>query len=474
MELKKHNLESKRWREECALFGIWGDPQASQITYLGLYAQQHRGQESTGMVSYHEGKYLRHKGMGLVGEVYGPAELEKLKGDIAIGHTRYSTTGENLISNIQPLVVSLKNGPFAIAHNGNLTNGKALREELILQGAIFQGTNDTEIILHLLAKNSSDNIIQAIQQTLSQLDGAFSLICMSQDKLIAVRDPLGFRPLVLGKRPVCSREAMVVASETCAFDLMGAEYVREIEPGEIYWVDKKGEHSKKCSSLKTAKCIFEHVYFARPDSKVFGKSVYETRKKMGSILARENPISGDIVVPVPDSGVPAAIGYSTKSGIPFELGIVRNHYVGRTFIQPSPSIRSLDVKIKLNPQRQTITGKKIVVIDDSLVRGTTSQKIIRLLRQFGAREIHLQVASPPIIGCCYYGVDTPQDEELIAYKYNTEQICKFIGADSLYYLSLEGMVEAVSGKPQQPSKQGFCASCFDRKYLTPIEKTRHL
>ena len=412
--------------------------------------------------------------MGLVGKVYKESDLERLKGSVAIGHVRYSTTGESLIANAQPLTAVLSNGPIAIAHNGNITNGEALRKKLISQGAIFQGTNDTEIILHLLAKNSSTDIIHCIKEAVAKLEGAFSLLCLTPDKMIAIRDPLGFRPLVLGQRlQELGQKAIVLASESCAFDLVEAQYIREIEPGEIYWVDKDGEeHSErwKPPTQNLAKCVFEHVYFSRPDSKVFGTSVYEARKNMGKALARTSHVDADMVIPVPDSGVPAAIGYSAESGIPFELGIIRNHYIGRTFIQPSQSIRSFGVKIKLNPQSDVIKGKKVVIVDDSLVRGTTSQKIIHLIRQAGASEVHFRVASPPTMGSCYYGVDTPEEEQLIATKNSIDEIRKFVGADSLVYLTIEGMIGAVSGMAQAPRKAGFCAACFDRNYPTTISK----
>lgn len=467
-------INLKQWKEECAVFGVSGDPEASYITYLGLYAQQHRGQEATGIISQHKSQFMSHKGKGLVGEVYPDSELEKLKGDMAIGHVRYSTAGENFTTNIQPLVANLKTGIFALSHNGNLTNGHQLRKKLISDGAIFQGTNDTEIILHLLARSPHKDIIQCIKDILSILEGAFSLVCMTANKMIAVRDTMGFRPLVLGQKPLKAEEnqkATVLASETCAFDLIGAKYLREIEPGEIYWTDKDGEHSEKWTTSplpRPARCSFEHVYFARPDSNVFGKNVYEARKEMGRILSKESHIDGDLVIPVPDSGVPAAIGYSQGSGIPFDLGIIRNHYIGRTFIQPIQSIRSLDVKIKLNPQKEIIAGKRVIIIDDSIVRGTTSQKIIRLVRQAGAKEIHFKVASPPSRGACYYGVDTPEDKDLIATKMSIEEIKEFIDADSLSYLSMDGLVKAISGSVQKPREAGLCVSCFDRNYPTPI------
>jgi amidophosphoribosyltransferase len=454
------------WHEECAVFGAWGDGEASRMTYLALYAQQHRGQESSGIVSLEEGQHHVHRGMGLVGEVFHEADLIRLSGSAAIGHNRYSTTGGNLQFNIQPLSAQLLNGPLAIGHNGNFVNAEELRHKLKAQGSIFQGTSDTECLLHMLAHNPSTDIIQCLKEELPRLVGAYSLVILTNDRLIAARDPYGFRPLVLGRRPLGDGSfSWVVASETCAFDLIGAKLVREIEPGELVWFDKTGEHRERIPGepRRLAKCVFEHVYFARPDSQVFGLSVYESRKRMGEILARENGVAADIVVPVPDSGVPAAIGYSRASGIPFELGIIRNHYIGRTFIQPSQSIRSFGVKIKLNPQTEVIKGKRVVVIDDSLVRGTTSQKIIRLIRQAGAKEVHFRIASPPTTGPCYYGVDTPGKSQLIAAQHSLDEIRDFIDADTLSYLSVAGMMEAVHGKESE-----FCAACFDGNYPTPV------
>ena len=454
------------WKEECAVFGAWGDPEAGRMTYLGLYAQQHRGQESAGIVTSLNGQHITRKGLGLVGEVFTENVLEKLQGQSAVGHVRYSTTGQNLLENAQPLTAELSSGPMAIAHNGNIVNSSVLREQMIHQGAIFQGSNDTEILLHMIARLPQHRMIESIKSAALQMQGAYSLVILVGDQLIAMRDPMGFRPLVLGRRPLEGGESsVVVASETCAFDLIGANYEREIEPGEIFIVDKEGERSFKfAESTRKAQCVFEHVYFSRPDSVVFGRNVYETRKELGKTLARENKVDADIVIPVPDSGVPSALGYSQESGIPYEMGIIRNHYVGRTFIQPSQSIRSFGVKIKLNPQREVLQGKRVVVVDDSLVRGTTSKKIISLLRQAGAKEVHFRVASPPTMGPCYYGVDTPKKEQLIASQKSKEEICSFIEADTLSYLSVEGMLEAVKG-----SSNSFCAACFDLKYPTPVE-----
>ncbi len=453
---------SPSWREECAVFGCWNDDEAGRLTYLGLYAQQHRGQESAGIVSLMQNQHVVRRGLGLVGDVFKENDLLALHGKAAIGHTRYSTTGENTPQNVQPLTANLLNGPIALAHNGNFVNGVKLRQQLQQQGAIFQGTTDTEALLHLIAKYPSDDIFTCIREGLKHVVGAYSLVILTHDKLIAVRDPMGFRPLVLGRRG----QAYFVASESCAFDLIDAEFMGEVQPGEMVWMDKDGLHRESLGlpEAKLSKCVFEHVYFARPDSQVFGLSVYESRKKMGEILAQESAVDADLIIPVPDSGVPAALGYSHESKIPFEMGIIRNHYVGRTFIQPTASIRSFGVKIKLNPQAHILKGKRVVVVDDSLVRGTTSQKIIHLIRHAGAREVHFRIASPPTVSPCYYGVDTPQKSQLIAAQHTTDEIRQFIGADSLAYLSIEGMLKAVKG-----SSKDFCAACFDEKYPTDLE-----
>lgn len=455
----------KSWKEECGVFGIWGHPEAARLAYLGLYAMQHRGQESAGIVTVSDREHIHHKGLGLVGDVFKDADLQRLTGSGAVGHVRYSTTGQNLLTNAQPLTAVLLNGPVAVAHNGNIVNNEALRRELKGLGSIFYGTNDTEIVLHLLSKHPSNDLVTAVRDSMKSLDGAFSFTIMGHDKLIAVRDPYGFRPLVLGRK---KRDdggwARVIASETCAFDLIGASFERELEPGELFWVDDQGEHSERyAEARRRAHCVFEHIYFARPDSVVFGRSVYESRKAFGRQLARETGVPADLVIPVPDSGLAAALGYAAESGLPFELGIIRNHYVGRTFIQPHQSIRDFGVKIKLNPQSAVLTGKKVVVIDDSIVRGTTSRKIISLIRSAGAKEVHLRIAAPPTTGPCYYGVDTPQKSQLIASHQSNEQIREFVGADSLGYLSIEGLFKAL-----QDSQNNYCAACFDGKYPTPL------
>ncbi len=462
------------WKDECGVFAIWNNPEAAQLTYLGLYALQHRGQESAGIVTLDTADSMQlqkvFKGLGLVPDVFNEPILKSLTGSAAIGHVRYATTGGNLIANAQPLTSNLLNGPVAVAHNGNIVNATVLREALQREGSIFQGTNDTEIILHLLAKHPSNHLVTALTECLKDIIGAYSLVVLAHDRLIAARDPLGFRPLVLGQIKKAMSVSYVVASETCALDLIGAQFVREIEPGEILEISSEGLVSQKLPMVATtsprqsAQCVFEHVYFSRPDSVVFGKSVYNSRKMFGEQLAVESPVDADIVIPVPDSGVPSAIGYSQKSGIPFEFGIIRNHYIGRTFIQPGQSVRDIGVKIKLNPQPEVLKGKRVVVIDDSLVRGTTSQNIIRLIRQAGAREVHLRIASPPTTGPCYYGVDTPQKSQLIASHQSVEDIRKFIEADSLAYLSDAGMWKALKSGPET-----FCAACFSGNYPTSLK-----
>ncbi len=464
------------WKDECGVFGIWNHPEAAQLTYLGLYALQHRGQESAGIVSLESGlttdgkKNTHHifKSLGLVSDIFKESNLKKLKGKAAIGHVRYSTTGDNLMTNAQPLTSNLYSGPVALAHNGNIVNSSVLREALQRDGAIFQGTNDTEILLHLIAKNPSLHLRSALKESLQCLEGAYSFVILAHDRLIAARDPMGFRPLVLGQLKSGNEISYVVASETCALDLIGAEFVREIEPGEILEINAKEVVSEKLNlpegKRKSAQCVFEHVYFSRPDSVVFGRSVYGSRKSFGEELARESFVEADIVIPVPDSGVPAALGFSQESKIPFEFGIIRNHYVGRTFIQPGQSVRDFGVKIKLNPQPEVLKNKRVIVIDDSLVRGTTSQKIIQLIRQAGAKEVHLRIASPPTMGPCFYGVNTPQKSELIASSQSIENIRQFIGADSLAYLSEKGMWKAVKAGPET-----FCAACFNGDYPTSLK-----
>ncbi|MBI4040438.1 MAG: amidophosphoribosyltransferase [Deltaproteobacteria bacterium] len=450
------NLWNKSLKEECGVFGIYEHPEAAHLTYLGLYALQHRGQEGAGIVSSNGQKLFEHRGMGLVNDVFRESNLNLLQGNKSIGHVRYSTQGADPLKDIQPLVVHYPSGLLALAHNGNLTNAVALRRELEALGAIFQTTSDTEIILHLIAKSQKTTLPQKIADALSKVEGAYCLLFLTKDSLIAVRDSYGFRPLMIGELS----GAAVVASESCAFDLIGATYGRDIQPGEmVVWKEGKVESSFPWVQHPPQQCVFEHIYFARPDSRIFGENVYEVRKALGRQLAFEHPIQADMVVPVPDSGVAAAIGFSEYSGIPFQMGIIRNHYVGRTFIEPEQAIRHFGVKIKLNPIRDVLKGKSVVMVDDSIVRGTTSQKIVQLLRQSGAREVHVRISAPPTIGPCFYGIDTPTQSELIASKKSTQDICQFIGADSLGYLSLEGLLQCVRKSNQ------YCTACFDGKYV---------
>ena len=447
------------FNDKCAVAGVWNHPSASFLTYLALYALQHRGQEGAGIVSLYEGKHLSCRDQGLVGQIFTKDKLSQLKGLSAIGHTRYSTTGLDELRNIQPFTKELNLGPLSVAHNGNIVNYSLLKEKFLKEKRVFtEGDSDTECLFPLMAYYEGEDIGQRLLKACSQLEGAYSFVLLTEDSLIAVRDPMGFRPLVLGQK----EDAYALASETCAFDLIGAQYIREIKAGEILIINKQGMKSLFLpKAQKKAKCIFEYVYFSRPDSFVFGQNVYERRKKMGEYLAKEHPVSADMVIPVPDSGIPSAIAYAQQTGLPYEMGIIRNHYIGRTFIQPSPLIRNFKVKIKLNPQT-IVKGKRVVAIDDSIVRGTTSKALVEILRSAGAKEVHLRVSSPPIKGPCYYGVDTPQKKQLISGKgYSVEQVRRFVGADSLAYLSYESLLKA-------GGDHEFCSACFDEKYPTPI------
>jgi amidophosphoribosyltransferase len=451
----------KSLHEACGVVGVYGHPEAANLAYLALYALQHRGQESAGIVSCDENSLLVHRGMGLVADVFAEEILHKLKGPRAIGHVRYSTAGASLLRNAQPFVVGYEGGVLAIAHNGNLVNAHAIRKQLEARGALFQSTMDTEVIVHLIAASRQISLRERLAEALSQVKGSYSLVILTQTQLLAARDPYGFRPLVLGHK----QDAVVIASETCALDLIGAEMVREVEPGEVLERDERGLRGYKALSGPRSHCVFELIYFARPDSIVFSRNVYQVRKELGRQLAREHPVDADMVVPIPDSGVPAAIGFAEESGIPFEMGLVRNHYVGRTFIEPDEHIRHFGVKIKLNPVREFLQGKRVVLIDDSIVRGTTSRKILTLVRQAGASEVHQRVSSPPTIGSCHYGIDTPTREELIASTSQVEDIRDYIGADSLGYLSTEGMLSAVDAYNNE-----FCIACFTNEYPVEVPK----
>jgi amidophosphoribosyltransferase len=442
----------------CGIFGIDGCDDAAKLTYLGLYALQHRGQESTGIVSWDSRQLHLERGMGHVSDIFKEDVMERLPGTRALGHTRYSTAGSSVVANAQPIVVKTSMGPVGIVHNGNLTNPVEIRERLEQDGSIFQTTSDTEVILHLMARKPRTDIVESFMLALEEVRGAYSLIVNTDTCLIAARDPHGFRPLVLGDLDGCP----CFASESCAFDLLGARAVRELEPGEVI-VSRDGKlESFHLPKAPPARCIFEHVYFARPDSRVFGDPVSQSRLKMGARLAREAPAAADIVVPVPDSGLFAAMGYSRESGLPLEFGLVRNHYVGRTFIEPKQSIRNFGVKIKLNPVRDLLEGRRVVLVDDSIVRGTTSRKIVRMIREGGAAEVHLRISAPPTQWPCHYGIDTPTREELIASHHSIEEIRQFIEADSLAYLSLEGMLASVSGPADS-----YCTACWTGDYPVP-------
>ncbi len=453
-------LEDDHFHDHCGVCGVFGHAEAAKLTYLGLYALQHRGQESAGIVSTDGADLHLHKGMGLVEEIFKPQVLLKLEGDAAIGHTRYSTAGDTSVSNAQPIVIDCNKGKLALGHNGNLTNAGEWRRKLEHRGSIFQTTSDTEVIVHLIARSAARHLSGAIADALNQVEGAYSLLLLTRDELFAIRDPRGFRPLSLGRLA----GAWLVASETCAFDLLGAEYVREIEPGEMLRISRSGLESIQFAPPKPHQyCIFEQVYFARPDSLVFGRPVNQSRERLGRQLAQEHPATADVVVPVPDSGVPAAIGYALESGIPFRMGLIRNHYIGRTFIEPEQAIRDFGVKMKLNPVRGLLEGKRVVLVDDSIVRGTTSRKILRMVREAGATEVHVRISCPPTVSPCYYGIDTPTREELIAAVKPVEEIRQFIGADSLGYLSLDSLRRAVGD-----AEGKFCTSCYTGVYPTEL------
>lgn len=443
----------------CGIFGIYGHKDAARLTYLGLYALQHRGEEGAGIVTYNENRAKIHKGVGLVGETFDEANLSALHGHLAIGHVRYSTTGASVLKNVQPFLVDHLRTPMAIAHNGNLTNTCLLRDELEREGAIFQTTMDSEVIVHLLARANRGNLKENVSWTLSRLEGSYSLLLILGDQLVAVRDPRGFRPLALGR----FEDAYVLASEGCALDMIQAEYVREVEAGEIIFISKDGIESHRLQSKpRHSHCIFEYVYFARPDSNIFGQNVYLARKSLGRQLAIEHPVEADLAMPIPDSGNYAALGFAEESGLPYELGVVRNHYVGRTFIQPAQSVRNFKVKLKLNPIRDILKGKRIVIVEDSIVRGTTSRSRVNVLRAAGAKEVHMRVSCPPIKFPCFYGIDFPTRSELIASDRGIEEIRDFMKLDSLGYLSQKGMLKAMP-----LPREEFCVACFDGLY--PVE-----
>ena len=462
------DLMADTLHEECGVFGIFGHPDAGALSVLGLHSLQHRGQEAAGIVTYDNGHFIAERHAGLVGDVFGRNSnaARNLKGEYAVGHVRYSTTGGSGARNIQPIFADLTGGGIAVAHNGNLTNAHALRTELVAQGAIFQSTSDTETIVHLAARSACPRIVDKLIDALAQVKGAYSLVALTSKKLIGVRDPHGVRPLVLGML----EGAPILASESCALDIIGAQFVRDIEPGEMVVITREGIESHFPFKRQQSRfCVFEYIYFARPDSTVEGRNVYEARKRIGETLAREAPVTADMVIPVPDSGVPAALGFANEAKIPFELGIIRNHYVGRTFIEPSDRIRHLGVRLKHNPNRAKLKGQRVILVDDSIVRGTTSKKIVEMVRDAGATEVHFRVASPPTTHSCFYGVDTPNTDDLLAHKLDVEGMRRFIGADSLAFISMNGLYRAMEQPARDANAPAFCDACFSGEY--PIELT---
>ncbi len=464
--LTTNPFDDDKLKEECGVFGIWGDGDASRHVALGLHALQHRGQEAAGIVSYDGQQFHAHRDVGQVADIFGrESVMLTLKGKAAIGHVRYSTAGGTLLRNVQPLFADLALGGFCLAHNGNLTNAMKLRKALVSRGAIFQSTADTECIIHLIALAQGKTVIDRLTEALRQIEGAYSLVCLTDDCVIGVRDPLGVRPLVIGKRG----HSYIVTSETCALDIIGADYIRDVEPGEMVILDASGVHSlRPFPPAQHRFCVFEYIYFARPDSSIEGKSVYDSRKRIGMELARESGVDADVIIPVPDSGVPAAIGFSQESGIPFELGIIRNHYVGRTFIEPGQQIRNLGVRLKHNANRAMIAGRRVVLVDDSIVRGTTSIKIVEMVRAAGATEVHMRIAAPPTAHSCFYGIDTPEREELLASRMNVEEMARHIGVDSLAFISMDGLYRAMGQEGRDNENPQYCDACFTGDYPTQL------
>jgi amidophosphoribosyltransferase len=464
-------FDDDKMHEECGVFGIWNHPDASAVTALGLHALQHRGQEATGIVSFDGEHFHTHRGMGLVGDNFGDARvIAALPGTRAVGHNRYATTGDTVLRNVQPLYADFEFGGFAVAHNGNLTNATALHRALVRRGCLFQSTTDSEVFVHLIAISLYATVIDRLIDALKQVIGAYSLIALSNEALMGVRDPLGVRPLILGRIAAADGSvAWVLASETCALDIVGAEFVRDVEPGEIVIINDQGVHSIRPFSRTPARfCVFEYIYFARPDSIVEGTSVYAARKRIGAELARESHVDADVVVPVPDSGVPAAMGYASESGLPFELGIIRNHYVGRTFIEPTERVRHLGVKLKHSANAAVLAGKRVVLVDDSIVRGTTSKKIVEMVRNAGAAEVHLRISSPPTTYSCFYGIDTPERGKLLAANHSIEAMAALIGADSLAFISIDGLYRALNKGDRDPVRPQYCDACFTGEYPIPL------
>ena len=476
-DLSTRPWDDDKFHEECGVFGVWNATDAAALTALGLHALQHRGQEAAGIVALDEGGIFHaHKGQGLVGDTFSNAKIMAgLRGSAAIGHNRYATTGETALRNVQPLYADFAFGGLGVAHNGNLTNALGLRRNLVNRGCLFQSTTDSEVFIHLIAISLYSTVVDRLIDALRQVQGAYSLVALHNGALIGARDPLGVRPLVLGRLggDAGAPPSWVLTSETCALDIVGAEFVRDIDAGEIIVIDDQGVHSIKPFTRQPVRfCIFEYIYFARPDSIVEGTPVYQTRKSIGAELARESGVEADVVVPVPDSGVPAAMGYSIESGIPFELGIIRNHYVGRTFIEPTDQIRNLGVKLKHSANRPMLEGKRVILVDDSIVRGTTSRKIVEMVRAAGAKEVHMRISSPPTTHSCYYGIDTPERGKLLAAQHDLAQMAEIIGVDSLAFISLDGLYRALGKPGRDPAKPAFCDACFTGDYAIPLTDTQ--
>jgi amidophosphoribosyltransferase len=462
--------DDDKLHEECGVFGVWNAPDAAALTALGLHALQHRGQEATGIVSFDGHHFHSHRGLGLVGDNFSNSKvIDSLPGRIAIGHNRYATTGDTILRNVQPLYADFEFGGFAVAHNGNLTNAHVLRRALVRRGCLFQSTTDSEVFIHLIAISLYSTVVDRLIDALKQVVGAYSLVALSNEALMGVRDPRGVRPLILGRVGNEGTGGWVLASETCALDIVGADFIRDVEPGEIVVINDQGVHSiKPFGRMRERFCVFEYIYFARPDSVVEGTPVYEARKRIGMELARESPVPADVIVPVPDSGVPAAMGFAQESGVPFELGIIRNHYVGRTFIEPTDHIRHLGVKLKHSANGPVLKGKRVVLVDDSIVRGTTSRKIVEMVRHAGAREVHMRISSPPTTHSCFYGIDTPERGQLLASRHSVEEMASLIGADSLAFISIDGLYRALGHNERDVARPHFCDACFTGDYPVPL------
>jgi amidophosphoribosyltransferase len=470
-ELPYETGDDDKLHEECGVFGVWNAIDAAALTALGLHALQHRGQEATGIASYDGDRFHLQKGLGLVGDNFGDAKvIASLPGHRAIGHNRYATTGDTVLRNVQPLYADFEFGGFAVGHNGNLTNALALRKQLVRRGCLFQSTTDSEVFIHLIAISLYSTVVDRLIDALKQVVGAYSLVALSREALIGVRDPQGVRPLILGRLPQHDGGfGWVLASETCALEIVGAEFVRDVEPGEIVVIDEQGVRSiKPFSRTRSRFCVFEYVYFARPDSVMEGKAVYDARKQIGAVLARESGVEADVIVPVPDSGVPSAMGYAAESGIPYELGIIRNHYVGRTFIEPTDQIRNLGVRLKHSGNRTVLAGKRVILVDDSIVRGTTSRKIVEMVRAAGATEVHMRISSPPTTHSCFYGIDTPERGKLLAARHDVAEMTALIGADSLAFISIDGLYQALGQAKRDAAEPHFCDACFTGDYPIPL------